>query len=193
MADVLLFHHAQGLTTGVTAFADALRAAGHRVTVPDLYDGATFASLDDGVAHARKIGLDEIVERGVAAAADLPEAIVYGGFSLGNMPAQKLAQTRPGARGAVLYHGAIPSSVYGTTWPAGVPLQLHVMEGDEWGDVDDVRRLAAEAADGELHVYPGDRHLFTDRSLDVFDEVTTALVLERTLAFLARIQVEIQT
>jgi dienelactone hydrolase len=187
MAELLLFHHAQGLTAGVTAFAEMLRAEGHRVTLPDLYDGATFATLDEGAAHIRKIGFDEILERGVAAAHGLPAAIVYGGFSLGNMSAQKLAQTRPGARGALLYHGALPVSAFGESWPADVPVQLHVMADDELGDLDDVRKLAAEAPDSELFVYPGDRHLFTDSSLDVFDEAATALVVERTLAFLARV------
>jgi dienelactone hydrolase len=187
MAEILLFHHAQGLTPGVVAFADALRAAGHQVTTPDLYDGATYATLDEGMAHARKAGFETLLDRGVGVADGLPTDLVYAGMSLGLMPAQKLAQTRPGAGGAILYHGAIPSSEFGPGWPAEVPLQLHVMADDELGDVADGEQLAAEAADAERHVYPGDVHLFTDSSLPGFDAAATALVLERTLAFLARI------
>ncbi len=127
MADVLLFHHALGLTEGVEAFADQLRAAGHRVTVPDLYDGRTFPTVDAGVAHAQRLGFASIVAAGVAVADDMPDAIVYGGFSLGVMPAQRLAHQRPGARGALLYHSGIPVSEYGDARPAGVRLQAHVM------------------------------------------------------------------
>ena len=39
MAEVVLFHHLQGLTEGVRAFAGELRAGGHTVHTPDLFDG----------------------------------------------------------------------------------------------------------------------------------------------------------
>ena len=103
MAEVLLFHHAQGLTSGVVAFADDLRAAGHTVHTPDLYAGRTFQTLEEGVAHARELGFDNVTAAGVQAADGLPADLVYGGFSLGVAPAQQLAQTRPGARGALLF------------------------------------------------------------------------------------------
>src|SRR5919204_5535446 len=113
MAEVLIFHHAQGLTPGVAAFADELRAAGHVVHAPDLYDGEKFETTEDGVAHAREVGFDTILEHGRAAAETLPAELVYAGFSLGGMPAQMLAQTRPGARGALLFHAALPPSEFG--------------------------------------------------------------------------------
>jgi hypothetical protein len=72
MADLLLFHHAHGLTTGCLSFADELRSAGHVVHVPDLYDGKTFDNLDDGVGYAREVGFDTIGERGRLAAERLP-------------------------------------------------------------------------------------------------------------------------
>src|SRR3712207_3282135 len=112
MAEVVLFHHAQGLTDGVVAFADDLRADGHVVHTPDLYEGNTFTELDDGIAYAREVGFDAVRDRGRDAAAALPDEVVYAGFSLGAMPAQMLAQTRPGARGAVLMHAAIPVSAF---------------------------------------------------------------------------------
>jgi dienelactone hydrolase len=131
VAEVVLFHHAQGLTAGVRSFADAIRAAGHVVHVPDLYEGATFDTLDDGMAHARQVGFDTLAERGRVAGESLPAEIVYAGFSLGAMTAQELAQTRPGARGALLFAAAAPTSEFGGPWPAGVPLQIHTMEADE--------------------------------------------------------------
>jgi dienelactone hydrolase len=186
VAEILLFHHAQGLTSGCLAFADDLRAAGHVVHTPDLYDGRTFAELTDGVAYAEEVGFGTILERGRLAAEGLPNELVYAGFSLGAMPAQLLAQTRPGARGALLLHAAIPASEFGGPWPEGVPLQIHTMEDDEWGDVDVARELAETIEGAELYLYPGDRHLFTDRSLPAYDERAAKLVTRRVLDFLDR-------
>src|SRR2546421_5163071 len=184
MAEVLLFHHAQGLTPGCVAFADDIRAAGHVVHTPDLSDGKTFAELDDGIAYAKEVGFETIAERGRAAAESRPSELVYAGLSLGAMSAQELAQTRPGARGAVLLHAAIPTSEFGGAWPQGVPLQIHTMEDDELGDADVARELAATVEGAELFLYPGDRHLFSDRSLPDYDESAARLVTERVLSFL---------
>ena len=184
MAEVLLYHHVHGLTSGCLAFADELRAAGHVVHTPDLYDGKTFADRDEGMVYAREVGFDTIVERGRLAAESLPDELVYGGFSLGAMSAQELAQTRPGARGALLMHAAIPASEFGGAWPHGLPLQIHTMEDDELGDVAEARELAATVEGAELFLYPGDRHLFTDRSLPDYDESAARLVMERVLGFL---------
>ena len=189
MAEVLLFHHAQGLTRGVVAFADDLRAAGHTVHTPDLYAGRTFDTLEDGVAHARAIGFDNVTEAGAQAAEGLSAELVYAGFSLGVGPAQKLAQTRPGARGALLFHAGHHPSEYGPSWPAEVPVQIHAMADDpefnNESDLPAVRALVAAAADGELYLYPGDQHLFADRSLSAYDAAATALMTERVLDFLA--------
>ncbi|MFF7179703.1 dienelactone hydrolase family protein [Streptomyces sp. NPDC008121] len=191
MAEVLLFHHAQGLTEGVRAFAEELRRAGHRVRVPDVYDGRTFDSLEAGIGYAQEIGFGEILERGVRAAEGMPDAVVYAGFSLGVLPAQKLAQTLPGAAGALLFDACVPVTEFGAGWPDGVPVQVHGMDADEVfvaeGDLDAARALVAGAEDAELFLYPGDRHLFADSSLPSYDEKATALLLERVLGFLARV------
>ncbi len=184
MAELVLFHHAQGLTPGCLALADELRAGGHVVHAPDLYEGRTFAELADGMAYVRAAGFDTIMERGRLAAEGLPAEIVYAGLSLGAMPAQLLAQTRPGARGALLLHAAIPLSEFGGAWPEGVPLQIHTMEDDGLGDVDVARELAETIEGAELFLYPGDRHLFTDSSLADYDEGAAALVRQRVLGFL---------
>jgi dienelactone hydrolase len=186
MADILLFHHAQGLTPGVHAFADDLRAAGHTVHVPDFYDGRTFATVDEGVDHARSLGFGAVVDRAVAAADDLPDDLVYAGFSLGVMAAQRLAQTRPGVRGAVLIDAAVPAAEFGT-WPDGLRAQIHGMDADPWfGDEDRAAAAGlAEAAGVELFLYPGDAHLFADSSLPSYDEEAAGLLKERVLAFLA--------
>jgi dienelactone hydrolase len=186
MAEVLIFHHAQGLTPGVTSFADELHAAGHVVHTPDLFGGRTFSTVADGVAHAREIGFETVIERGVAAAESLPAELVYTGMSMGCMPAQKLAQTRPGAKGALLLYSTVPPSYFGG-WPAGVPAQIHAKDADpefvDEGDIDAARELVAGAG-AELFLYPGKEHLFADSSLADYDAEAAALVTQRLLAFL---------
>ncbi len=188
MAEVLLFHHGYGLTTGVREFADALRLAGHEVHVPDLYDGRVFDDLDEGLAYAREIGFDVIQERGVAMADGLPNGMVYAGFSLGVMPAQKLAQTRPGAKGALLFDSCLPPSEFGGPWPPGVRVQIHGKDADPYfageGDIDAARALVQETADAELYLYAGDQHVFADSSLPGYDEAAAALLTERVIRFL---------
>jgi len=190
MTEVLLFHHALGRTSGVTAFADRLRTAGHVVHAPDLFGGRTFETIDDGVAHAEEVGMDALIERGVAVADQLPENLVYVGFSLGVVPAQKLAQTRPGALGALLMYACVPTEFFGP-WPAGVPVQVHAMDGDPIftgeGDLDAARQLTESADDAELILYPGDQHYFADSTLASFDADATELLVERVLGFLARV------
>jgi dienelactone hydrolase len=190
MADTLLFHHAQGRTDGFLAFADELRAAGHTVHTPDLYDGKTFGNLDDGVDYAKQVGFDTIVERCRAAAESLPNELVYGGFSLGVMGAQMLAQTRPGAKGALLLSAALPLAEFGGAWPPGVPLQIHMMEADEWAleDLPAAREIVATVEGAELFLYPGDRHLFADSSLADYDEGAAKLLGQRVLSFLDGIE-----
>jgi dienelactone hydrolase len=190
MAEIVLFHHAQGQTTGFVAFADTLRSAGHLVHTPDLFDGKTFTDLHDGVGYAQDVGFDTIVERGRLAAEALPTELVYAGFSLGVMPAQMLAQTRPGAKGALFFSAALPASGFGGAWPSGVPLQIHMMERDEWAEEDlPAARELTEAVDGaQLFLYPGDGHLFADSSLPDYDADAATLLEGRVLEFLENIE-----
>ena len=192
MAEVLLFHHAQGLTRGIGDFADRLRGVGHTVHVPDLYHGQVFATLQDGAEYAAKIGFGTVIERGRAVAEQLPAELVYAGFSLGVLPAQMLTQTRRGARGALLFEACVPVSESGGTWPAGVPVQVHGMEDDEFfageGDINAARALVQAASDAELFLYPGNRHLFTDSSLPSYDEPAATQLTQRVLSFLERIK-----
>lgn len=190
MAEVVLFHHAQGLTSGVQQFADELRAAGHTVHVPDMYDGNTFDDLDAGIEYARDTGFATIQQRGLEAADGLGEGVVFAGFSLGAMPAQHLAQTRPGATGALLFHACVPVEEFGATWPASVPVQVHAMDDDPFfaedgGDIDAARELVASTDQAELFLYPGDQHLFADASLPSYDQAAATLLMRRVLQFLA--------
>jgi dienelactone hydrolase len=189
MAEILLFHHAQGLTPGVVSFADTLRRAGHIVHTPDLFDGRTFDTLEAGMRFAKERGFGELMERGVRAADGLPTELVYAGFSLGVVVAQKLAQTRAGARGALLFYSCVPVSEFGSSWPKGVPVQVHGMDADPIfvgeGDIDAARALVEEADEAELFLYPGDQHYFADSSLPSYDAAASALLIQRVLDFLA--------
>jgi dienelactone hydrolase len=193
MAEVLLFHHAHGLTAGCRSFADELRAAGHVVHAPDLYEGRTFTELAEGVAYAEKVGFDTVIERGRLAADGLPNEVVYAGFSLGVLPAQMLAQTRPGAKGALLLHSCVPTSEFGGPWPQGVPVEIHMMDADEWVlppnvDLEVARQLDMTVDGAELFLYPGDQHLFADSSLPAYDEGAATLLTQRVLTFLDHIK-----
>jgi len=193
MAEVLLFHHAQGLTAGVHAFAEQLRNAGHIVHAPDLFDGQTFRSIDEGLSYINEIGFEEMRERGVRLAEELPSRLVYAGFSFGVLPAQKLAQTRSGARGALLFYSCLPISgewSFGP-WPEGVPVQIHGMDADPIfageGDIDAAREIVATVRDASLFLYPGDQHYFADCSLPSYDAEATAVLTQRVLSFLERL------
>lgn len=191
MTETVVFHHALGLTPGVVAFADELRAAGHTVHTPDLFEGRTFETIDDGVAHAEEVGFGVVMERGLAAVSDLPADLVYIGFSLGAVPAQFLAQTRDGARGAVLCYSCIPVAEFGPAWPDGVAVQVHGMDADPIfvgeGDIDAARSLVDEAEDAQLFLYPGDQHYFADSTLPSFDAEAAALLTRRVLDLLGRL------
>ena len=196
MAEVVLFHHVQGLTDGVEAFAEQLRAGGHTVHTPDLFDGQRPATIDEGLSLADSVGDEVLGERAEQAVVDLPSAVVYAGISFGVGTAQRFAQTRAGAAGALLYESCIPITgdwAFGP-WPEGVPVQIHGMDADPFfaseGDIDAARELVETvgAELGELFVYPGDQHLFTDSSLPSYDADATALAVQRTLAFLDRVR-----
>jgi dienelactone hydrolase len=189
MSEVLLYHHVQGLTDGVRSFAGALRQAGHSVHTPDLFDGRTFATIEEGMAFARDTGFDALGERGAAAAAEIRPDVVYAGFSFGVMTAQRLAQTRAGARGALLMSGCLPVSEFGDAWPEGVPVQIHGKDGDEFflEDIDAARDLVESTDQAELFLYPGTEHLFADSSLPAYDPAAASALIERVLAFLHKL------
>ena len=189
MAEVALFHHALGLTPGITAFADELRGAGHTVHTPDLFQGRTFDTIEEGVGYAQEIGFGEVIERGVRAVDGLPSELVYAGFSLGEVAAQQLAQTRAGAQGALLFYSCVPVSEFSEAWPRGVPVQVHGMDADPYfvgeGDIDAARALVEGAENAELFLYPGNQHYFADSTLPSYDAEAAALLKQRVLDFLA--------
>ena len=192
MTEVVLYHHVQGLTEGVGSFADELRQARHTVHTPDLFDGRTFDTIEEGAAF-RKSGEVDVDALADEAAEQLSDDLVFIGISSGVMQAQRLAQTRSGARGAVLIESAIPITgewAFGA-WPDGVPVQIHGADADEFfageGDIDAAREIVETVPDAELFLYPGDQHLFEDDSLPSYDPEATALLTQRVLAFLARV------
>ncbi len=187
MSEVVLYHHVQGLTDGVRSFAETLRESGHTVHTPDLFDGRVFDTIEEGMTFARAAGFAALTERGVAAADAVSPGAVYAGFSFGVMPAQQLAQTRPGAYGAVFISGCLPTSEFEKPWPKAVPVQVHGKEADPFflEDIEAARALVDSADRAQLFLYPGEEHLFADASLPSYDADAAALFTERVLAFLA--------
>ena len=192
MTEVVLYHHIQGLTEGVRSFADELRQAGHIVHTPDLFDGRTFATMDEAFAFVREAG-DSLDAKADGAAQPLSDGLVYAGISWGVGAAQRLAQTRSDARGALLYEACFPITgeyAFGP-WPIGLPVQIHGKAEDEFfaheGDIDSARDLVAAVGPdhADLFVYPGNEHLFLDSSLPSYDADAAALVIKRTRQFLS--------
>jgi dienelactone hydrolase len=197
VAEVVLFHSVLGLRPGVIANADRLRAAGHTVHTPDLYDGETFDDLDDGMRKEEALGYREITRRAREAVARLPEGLVFAGFSMGVAYAELLTASRPGAVGAVLMHSAVPvediSKYFGVDrWPEGVPVQVHYAASDPWVEAEEEvaplrNAVTGAGADFEEYTYPGSGHLFADPDLPEYDREASKEMWERVLAFLARI------
>lgn len=194
MSEVILFHHALGLTAGIELFAKALRDAGHTVHTPDLFEGRTFPTIEEGVGFAEEIGFGEIMQRARTAVEKLPSEVVYIGFSLGVVPAQMLTQTRAGALGEVLCYSCVPYTEFSESWPEDVPVQIHGMDADPYfvdeGDIDAAHELVAATDRAELFVYQGDQHYFADSTLPSYRPEAAELLMSRVLAFLERIDFE---
>ena len=187
MAEVVLFHHALGLTPGVAEFAQGWRDVGHVVHVPDLYEGRTFSDLDEAVEFVDAMGMEHWIAAAGAAGAEHPTATCFAGFSLGSACAQFVAQSTPGARAALLFHGALSLATMELAWPEGLSLQVHTAEADPWVELDEAQNLIESVDGAELFLYPGSRHLFADASWGDYDEPSARLLNERALALLASV------
>lgn len=191
MGAIVVFHHAHGLTEGVAEFVEELRARGHEVRAPDLFDGQIFETINEGVEYVENLGIEAFIERGAHAADKAGGDTVFVGFSLGVLPAQKLAQTRSGTAGAVLCYSCVPASEFGDAWPADVPVQIHAMDADPYfvgeGDIEAARAIEASSPDADLFLYGGDEHLFADSSLASYEPEAAALLLRRIVEFLDRL------
>ncbi|MER6142862.1 dienelactone hydrolase family protein [Streptomyces sparsogenes] len=187
---ILLLHSMYGLRPAVHAAADRLRAAGHEVHVPDLYEGRTADSAEDGMALKEEIGREELLRRAVAAAAPLSDrGIVYAGFSLGGSIAQNLALGDEKARGLLLLHGT--SDIADDAATDGLPVQLHVADPDPFEPHDWLNawylRMGRAGADVEVYRYPGAGHLFTDPDLPDYDEEAAEATWKVALGFLEEV------
>lgn len=190
--EVVLLHSALGLRPAVHGWAAHLRAAGHRVHTPDIFDGEVFASVEEGLRKRDALGIPEIGRRTRAAVATLPAGLVFMGWSLGAVGAQVLAATRPGAKAAVLLHGIAPLPAIGVRqWPTGVPIQIHSADADPWVPEPLVQAFEAAVTTAGVHAetwrYPGAAHMFDDPDLPGHSVEATALARERITRFLERL------
>ncbi|MET9291712.1 dienelactone hydrolase family protein [Streptomyces sp. NPDC003077] len=184
---VVLFHSVYGLRPAVHAAADRLRAAGHEVVVPDLFDGRTADGIADGMTIKDEIGKDELLRRGVTAAAPYSDrGLVYAGFSFGGSVAQNLALADEKARGLLLLHGT--SDLADDASVDELPVQLHVADPDPFEPHDWLNawylRMRRAGADVEVFRYPGAGHLYTDADLPDHDEEAAESTWKVALGFL---------
>jgi len=190
---VVVFHSVLGLRPAIHKFAEYLREKGHTVYTPDSFDGETFNTIDEGARKRDSLGIPELINRAWAAVSKLPNDIVYAGFSLGAAPAELLAGTRPGARAAILMHGAIPLQMMGVAqWPS-VPAQIHYSPNDPWVEAQEVesfsKSVRASAQTCEIFQYPGKGHLFDDNGSSDYDAVASITMRERVAHFLKGLSV----
>ncbi|MFD4654373.1 dienelactone hydrolase family protein [Kitasatospora sp. NPDC058444] len=190
MAQIVLFHSAYGLRPAVHAAAERLRAAGHTVHTPDLFDGRTFESVEEAQEFQEELGgRDELLRRAVTAAAPVSEGgLVYAGFSLGGAVAQNLALADEKARGLLLLHGTSDLREDAAT---EIPVQLHIAEPDPFEPEDWLNawylRMRRAGAEVEVHRYQGAGHLFTDPELPDYDEEAAERAWAASLDFLAEL------
>lgn len=198
MAQIVLFHSAYGLRPAVHAAAERLRAAGHQVTTPDLYDGRTFDTVEEGMAYKDEITQNELLRRAIGAVAPLltpaagatapADGLVYAGFSLGGALAQNLALADEHAKGLLLLHGTSDIRDDAAT---GIPVQLHVAEPDPFEPEDWLNawylRMRKAGADVEVHRYRGAGHVFTDPDLPDHDAEAAERTWAVALDFLAEL------
>ncbi|MEV5158156.1 dienelactone hydrolase family protein [Streptomyces sp. NPDC053728] len=186
--NIMLFHSTYGLRPAVHASADRLRAAGHEVRVPDLFEGHTFETVEEGLAFKEEVGKDELLKRAVLAAAPYSDqGLVYAGFSFGASVAQTLALGDAKARGLLLLHGT--SDIAENASVDELPVQLHVADPDPFESHDWLTswylQMQRTGADVEVYRYPGAGHLFTDPDLPDHDEDAAELAWKVSLGFLA--------
>ncbi|MFF1276647.1 dienelactone hydrolase family protein [Streptomyces marokkonensis] len=189
--NIMLFHSTYGRRPAVARAADRLRAAGHEVWTPDLFEGRTFGTVEEGMAYKEETGKDELLKRAVLAAAPYSErGLVYAGFSFGASVAQTLALGDDRARGLLLLHGT--SDIAENTAVDELPVQLHVAEPDPF-ETDDwltawYLRMGRAGADVEVYRYAGAGHLYTDPDLPDYDEEAAEATWRVALGFLASLE-----
>ena len=194
MAQILLFHSALGVRAGIVALEDALTQAGHDVTVVDQYEGRTYDSYDEAMAHVDRVGMAALMHGALGHATDVPGRFVAVGFSNGAGMAQYVAAKRPqDARGVVMIGGGVPMRHLDLPWPKGVPGQIHVTEGDPWSQEQERDEVVADGAQAgaevEVYVYPGDGHLFNDEQMpDEYQPDEAELLHERVVEFVSRLE-----
>jgi len=185
MAEILLFHHAYGLTDGLRALAARLIAEGHTVHCPDCYAGVTFRNIDDGVKHLQRIGHDAVEEVARRSAREFRNADVVMGFGLGAMQAQLLAQDLRRIRGCLLMGGAFTPSALGGMWRSNTSLEIHLSDPDEWVQPAELEGLLYHAPHANVYRYTNKGHLFIDECSRDYDADAADLFEERLETWLA--------
>ncbi|RRD46733.1 dienelactone hydrolase family protein [Tessaracoccus sp. OH4464_COT-324] len=183
MTEIVLFHHALGLTDGVRQFADQLRSRGFAVRTPDLFEGRVFSSVEEAFQYVERVSCATLLQRAEESCVEIHGRIIFGGFSLGVVPAQHMMLAKPSI-GGLLFHGFTPFEADTSDWPQ-LPMHVYAMAEDPLfvgdGDIEAVREAQAVLPQLELHLFEGRKHLFTDSSTGDYDAFATQQVLDHVI------------
>lgn len=188
VALIVLFHSVYGLRPVEADAAERLRDKGHSVVTPDLYAGHVAETIDAGFALADRVGWQTITSRARTAVDELAADAILAGISMGASVVEALLPQRPQAAGVLLWHGLadIP-----TTARAGLPVQAHLADPDQYFPAARItawiQAAAAGPAHADLFTYPQAGHFFTDSSLSDYDAPAAALAWERSVNFLKQL------
>lgn len=189
MAQLLLIHHALGLTHAVRRLAAAWRDAGHEVSTPDLYDGNVFETIPEGLAYAKSVGSESLSAKGEDAAGDLAPGFVVCGISMGVIPSMRIGVSDDAVNGVVAVGSCLPGEFLEAPWPRSVPLRIIASKDDPFfrdeGDLEAAQELVATAADVRLKLMPGTEHLFMEAS-DPLSRAATERLYEVVLRMLEK-------
>jgi dienelactone hydrolase len=186
--EIVLFHSMYGLRPVEMAAAGRLRAHGHHVVLPDLFEGRTApGDVGSGLALMDRIGWPTIVATARATLDGVGDEAALIGFSMGVGVIAEVWPDRLGAAAVACLHApaVVPPGVR-----RGTPVQLHVATPDRFAPPDQVLAFETSAARTgalpSLRRYPGAGHYFTDPSLDDYDAAAEADVWTHLLGMLGR-------
>jgi dienelactone hydrolase len=186
MAQVVVFHSAYGLRQAEADTAACLRAAGHDVSTPDLYDGRTASTMDAALALMDAVGWEVICARARQALEVVPQTAVLAGFSMGAGVIGSVWDQRRAAAGVVLLHGIAP--IPASARP-GLPVQVHLAGDDPFAPRQAVARWQAGATRAglaaQVFTYPGAGHFYTDPCLADYHPASAGQTWQRVTAFLS--------
>lgn len=193
MAQLLLLHHALGVTSALRRLADRFEDAGHDVVVPDLFESRVFASVEEGMEHVESVGIETLAGLGEDAASDMQPGFVVCGISLGAIAAMRAGVSNDAVAAVVVASACIPEEYIGGPWPRTLPLRVVASREDamfrDEGDLEAATEYTHSAQQAKLKLMPGREHLFVEAD-DPESTAATEWLVETVMRFLDRVDAD---